>query len=491
MSALLAHLRPRPERARAVVYLRQSTYREESISLDVQEQACRAYCDRQGYEIVSIERDPGISGRTWARAGVQAAMGALETDRADVIVLWRWSRLSRSRRDWALAADRADLAGGRIESATEPNDQTAAGRFARGVMTELAAFESERIGEQWKEAREFRVARGLPSTGGPRFGYREVGGQYLPDPETGPLLADLYRRYLGGQGSGHLTRHLNDLGVPHGRTGGPWRYQDVLRILDAGFGAGLLVKSGPHAPVWDREFRQGAHEPVIDRATWEAYLAAREERRRVRVQPGASFLSGLLRCVDCGGPMHHNAAKDGRVYLCSRGSTTTNHRIVSVRAHRVEAEVEAWVLALATDLAPRLAAQQRSDKRVAAADMTARRAEQQIKRAEERMLTLSLRLADGTITDTAYRQAAAAIDAEREDAERRRRAATSNPVRAAAPQSLPANLAAVWPAATPDQRNLIVRPLIERIDVRPAAHRGDRARRWTIVTSWGDVVDPA
>lgn len=83
--------------------------------------------------MVGVESDPGISGRTWQRRGVVAAMSALESGDVQVIVLWRWSRLSRSRRDWALAADRADVAGGRIESATEPNDTSAAGKFGRGV----------------------------------------------------------------------------------------------------------------------------------------------------------------------------------------------------------------------------------------------------------------------------------------------------------------------------------------------------------------------
>ena len=176
---MTAQLRPVPDTPpRAVLYLRQSTYREESISLELQETAGRDHAARQGYVVVDVLADPGISGRTWRRPAVQAAMDMLEGGRADVIVLWRWSRLSRNRKDWALAADRADVAGGRIESATEPNDVTAAGRFARGVMTEMAAFESERIGEQWREVQASRVARGLPRAGSCRGG----GGGPRPGP---------------------------------------------------------------------------------------------------------------------------------------------------------------------------------------------------------------------------------------------------------------------------------------------------------------------
>ncbi len=37
----------------------------------------------------------------------------IEDGRADVIVVWRWSRVSRNRLDWAVAVDRVKTAGGR------------------------------------------------------------------------------------------------------------------------------------------------------------------------------------------------------------------------------------------------------------------------------------------------------------------------------------------------------------------------------------------
>lgn len=57
-------LAPVPETPpRAVPYLRQSIAREESISLALQERACRDHCLARGYEVAAIESDPGISGR--------------------------------------------------------------------------------------------------------------------------------------------------------------------------------------------------------------------------------------------------------------------------------------------------------------------------------------------------------------------------------------------------------------------------------------------
>ena len=47
---------------RAVLYLRQSTFREESISLELQEMAGRDYCSRKGYTVVAVETHPASPG---------------------------------------------------------------------------------------------------------------------------------------------------------------------------------------------------------------------------------------------------------------------------------------------------------------------------------------------------------------------------------------------------------------------------------------------
>ncbi|MEB0303633.1 hypothetical protein, partial [Mucilaginibacter sp. 5C4] len=74
------------------------------------------------------------------------------------------------------------------------------GRFARGILAELAAFESERAGEQWQETHRRRWRNGLPHSGRPRFGYTyDKSTFYSIDPETGPIVAEMYARYIAGE----------------------------------------------------------------------------------------------------------------------------------------------------------------------------------------------------------------------------------------------------------------------------------------------------
>jgi site-specific DNA recombinase len=214
-------LRPVPDvPPRALGLVRVSKEREDMISPELQHTAIRDHCTRRGYQLL----EPFIEGidesgsrrksKWWGK--LDQAVELVEAGSADVIVTWRFDRTARNRLRWATALDRVEMAGGLLESATEPLDtSTASGRFARGMLGEMAAYRAEEIGATWRDVHARRVARGLPTDGRARFGYRiDDDGVNAPDPVTGPVLAELYGRYLGGSRS---TRS------PTGSTPGGWR----------------------------------------------------------------------------------------------------------------------------------------------------------------------------------------------------------------------------------------------------------------------------
>ena len=169
----------------ADLYLRQSRARDDSISLEIQEAECRAHCARRGYDVGRVVVDEGVSGyRDWRE---RPNFGQLLDGDAEVLVVYRWSRLSRRRLDQAQLIDTLERAGKRVESAVEPVDpSTAGGRLGRDQMLLIAAYESDVKSEQWKEALNRRSANGLPKNGLPRFGYVKDGKAFVPDPVTGP-----------------------------------------------------------------------------------------------------------------------------------------------------------------------------------------------------------------------------------------------------------------------------------------------------------------
>ncbi|WP_417220571.1 recombinase family protein [Arthrobacter sp.] len=387
---------------RAVLYLRQSVAREDSISLELQETAGRAYAKSQGYRVVAVEADPGISGRTWKRPAVLRVMALIENGDADVIVLWKWSRLSRSRLDWAVAADKVETAGGRIESATEPLDvSTSTGRLARGMLTEFAAFESERIGDVWKESHARRVSRGLPANGKPRFGYQYTRAEgFTPDPVSGPVLAEMYRRYNSGQSVYSLVQWAND-GPTRPVTGygpsgdGLWSARTIRRILDQGFGAGYITRHGERIP--------GAHEPVITPAEFEEYLARRDTRRvSRRTERSEYLLSGLIRC-DCGSTMNAGLFGTGRIpkYRCKAANEKRAHTGGYVTTAVVEDAVLDWLRSVADDIT-HAAQDLPAPKPKAGAGNQEAALRRKVVKLGARMDNLTLKLVDGTIPQDSY-----------------------------------------------------------------------------------------
>jgi DNA invertase Pin-like site-specific DNA recombinase len=346
---MAARLRAVPDAPlRALAIIRVSKEREAMIAPEIQLAAIEQHCRQRGYHLAGrlegIDESGSSKQSPWWRK-LDEAIRQVETGDIDVIVGWKFSRTARNRLRWAVAVDRVEAAGGLIESATEPLDvSTSAGRLARGMLAEYAAFEAERTGEVWKEVHARRTARGLPASGKPRFGYRQVDGLHRPDPVTGPILADLYRRYIAGEGFPTLVAWLNRNGVTtvgYGHAPGPWYYQTLRRNLDAGFGAGLIRVHGQHL--------RGAHEPLIDEDTWQAYRAARAARRSLKRIEGSPWpLSGLVWC-GCGAKMHLDSRR--QALRCERATFvgTPRHPGSYPRLTVIDTAVSGWLTMIATD----------------------------------------------------------------------------------------------------------------------------------------------
>lgn len=430
---------------RAVAYVRVSLEREGMISPQLQMFAIEDYCKRRGYIIVKVLEDLDLSGRFWKRRQVEEGIAMIETDQADILVVWRWSRVSRNRLDWAIAVDRVESVGGTLESATEGFDTTTAtGRFARGMLAEFAAFESDRIGDVWREVRDRRVRMGLTPAGHQQFGYRKVNGQYVVDRKTGPALAELYRRYNEGESFHSLTawlhrRKLSAAGPPRPDSG--WGHQTLARLMDRGFGAGLIIADGVSLP--------GAHAPIISEDVWQAYLQRRLVTRKMdRVNPESYLLNGMVFCV-CGRRMAPCSGTK-RKYMCRthRGGTRAAK---SVNEDRLHGLLYQWLTRLVHNSAYSGAARRDSRRRAAEGACEAR--------------ALARHISSTTITDT-LRDALDAAEA---------RSMWRDPVEVAE------SLLEDWATLNDAVKRLRLAHVVEHVSIRS----GHRSATLTVHTAWG------
>ncbi|MFE2224776.1 recombinase family protein, partial [Agrobacterium deltaense] len=311
-----------------VGYIRVSTYYEDKISPDIQRAALKAWEKRTGHRIVEWIEDLDQTGRNFKRR-IMGGIKAVEDGTARGIAVWRYSRFGRSRNGNALNLARLEAVGGRLESATEAADtRTAFGKLQMGMAFKFAEFESDRIGEQWAETRENRLARGLPTTGGQRWGYvwtrrrlDDAGTlhpeSYDPDPELGLVVNDLYERLADGEPMNSACLWLGRNGYL-GTRGTPWKQTGLTRYLDSGFPAGWIrhhpedcecPPADPDGTVSraalcsNKVWLPGAQEIIVRENVWEGYQAQRRKAASTpaRVQTPAYALTGHVRCARCGG----------------------------------------------------------------------------------------------------------------------------------------------------------------------------------------------
>lgn len=456
--------------ARAIGYVRVSKAREEMISPELQITAITDYCQRNGAALVAIITDLDTTGRNFARAGIQQAIGQVESGEANLVVVWKWSRFGRNVRDCLINIDRLEVAGGRLVAATEDFDDTPVGRFGRGQFLLMAQFESERIGEQWKEAQARRIRNGLPHHGLPRFGYTySKADGYQPDPLTAPILISLYERYIAGESPRRISDDLNRQGIPS-PGGGTWWNTTIQQTLSTGFGAGLIrvnPRPGGASPA-NGTYLPGKHQAVISTETWEAYCRKRAINAGLapQIREPKHSLSGLVRCGGCGGSLYKTVStKRPTALLCSsRAQKRTCPHPVYVQLAYVEEKVMEWLVAIAEEVDTRTRATQEARAGKSRQRGEAKAHAREIVRLDNALTRLTRQFAEGLIPDSAYLTARDSLTSEKkshEDALLRLQDAVAS---MATPKAAPA-LIRDWPTLDTLGRREILAALISQVTV--------------------------
>jgi hypothetical protein len=177
------------------------------------------------------------------------------------------------------------------------------------------------------------------------YGYRkdpQDKHHLVPDPETAPVVGEIYRRYARGESKESIAAGLNRERVPNpaawkaaqGLTvrqpnDGLWTAATVSRILSNPVYGGDLVQGRQRVvsykvhrtvavPEEDWFVATGTHEAIVEE---EVYRRVRERNsvptRRSPATGEVHLLAGLVRCADCGKAMTRKTARGRAYYVCS------------------------------------------------------------------------------------------------------------------------------------------------------------------------------
>ena len=223
------------DRMNAVGYTRVSTDGQatDGVSLEAQQVRIRAWCEANGYVLVNVHVDAGLSGcRADNRPGLQDALTSAARHKA-ALVVYSLSRLARSTKDAIAISERLARSGADLVSLSERIDTTtAAGKMVFRMLAVLAEFERDQVAERTKGALSHMRNQGKRISGKIPFGYDLAPDgknlQLNPEEQNGlRLIQELQAKGLGRR---RIAAQLMTRGVPT-KTGSLWSPQTVASIL--------------------------------------------------------------------------------------------------------------------------------------------------------------------------------------------------------------------------------------------------------------------
>jgi site-specific DNA recombinase len=155
---------PHTRRTRVVGYIRVSTEEQarEGVSLAAQRARIEAQAIASDLDLITVYEDAGVSAKSLVRPGLRAALDALDAGRADGLLTFKLDRLTRSVRDLGALLDDYFRERFALLSVSDAVDtRTAGGRLVLNVLTSVAEWEREAIGERTRVALAHLKSQGV------------------------------------------------------------------------------------------------------------------------------------------------------------------------------------------------------------------------------------------------------------------------------------------------------------------------------------------
>ncbi|MGH9040671.1 MAG: recombinase family protein [Acidimicrobiia bacterium] len=303
---------------RAAIYTRLSRDKEDATSTTRQEADARRLAKTKAWKITGVYVDPDHSAyrrsdnRKVHRPEYERLLDDVTAGAVDAVIVWKVDRLARSLVEFVRFAETCERHGVALVSVNEPIDtSTPFGAALLQILAVFAQLESAAISLRVKSARDYEAKAGRPHYGGRRrYGYtRDMG----VDPAEATLVKEAVDHVLAGGSLNGLANQWNERGIgsPSRST---WTVKTLSTMLRSPHLAGLRTHNGTVVA-------EGTWEPIIDRVTHAAVVAALSGRTRRPVKRTYLLTGGLARCgrPGCGAALIAHAPRPGkRGYRCPK-----------------------------------------------------------------------------------------------------------------------------------------------------------------------------
>jgi site-specific DNA recombinase len=221
---------------RVILYARVSTDEQarSGYSLAQQLEALREYAAREGYEVLEEVTDPGQSGTSLERPGMDHVRDLVATGGVSIVLAQDRDRFAREPAYIYLLKKEFEEHGCELRALNYRGDGSPQGELTDGILGQVAKFERAMIAERTRRGMLRRVREGNPNvTGRPRYGFRYNEAKdvlVIYEPEM-RVVEKIFRMAAEGLGIRAVQSRLSAAGVPTA-TGKPvWDIQMIRRII--------------------------------------------------------------------------------------------------------------------------------------------------------------------------------------------------------------------------------------------------------------------
>ena len=327
------------EREKVYIYTRVSTLMQtEGYSLEAQKDKILKYAEFREFDVVGEYMDAGFSGKNIAgRAEFQQMLADIreKKDNVKYVLVFKLSRFARNCADTLEALQFMQDYGVNLICVDDNLDSSAAtGKLMISVMSAMAELERENINAQTMAGRKQKAKEGGWNGGFAPYGYKLENGQLIVQENEAEVIREIYSLYVNtAYGPSKIATEINKKYKKVPRSNGyltKFTMAIVKDILDNPVYAGRIAY-GRHTTAkidgkrnefhiikqTDQEkiiIADGQHDAIVSLDLWEAAKEKRKANAKTKEKIDKEheyYLSGLLKCPSCGGPMYgiHNGRK--------------------------------------------------------------------------------------------------------------------------------------------------------------------------------------
>lgn len=216
----------------AIAYIRVSTDKQasEGVSIEAQQARIEQWCNLNGYQMVQVFIDAGISGKRMdTRPELQKALASLKKGMA--LVTYSLSRLARSTKDALTISETVSKKKGDLVSLSEQiNTTTAAGKMMFQMMSVLAEFERNLTAERTASALQHKKQTRQKYTNITPFGFAAIDGRLIEVEQEVQVVAEIRQARSQGTTLQAIADDLNGRGIPT-KTGKQWQPATIHLLL--------------------------------------------------------------------------------------------------------------------------------------------------------------------------------------------------------------------------------------------------------------------